>query len=267
MNCEEVESLLNDYLDNKLDAEQVKGIENHIEKCERCLDVMRDTQEIFNKIDSREEENPDESLKINFYHMLHNEIRRSEMRSYEHVPQTDLRFRKRMYSYAAAIAVLITFTLSVAIIFMARTGSRQNAEMAQLRSEVNELRKSAMLTMMKDESSTSRIQAVAFAKEMTSPDEDIITILIKTLNTDKNVNVRMSAAYALTNFTDQPNVRESLVSSLSQQDDPIVQVTLINILAGLREKKAFVPVQKIIDDQNTLKEVKSVAQNSLRYLL
>ncbi|HEX2976074.1 MAG TPA: zf-HC2 domain-containing protein [Bacteroidales bacterium] len=267
MKCEEVESLMNEYLDNKLDTEQVTEIENHLEKCERCLDIMRDTQEIFRKFASREMESPDESLKINFYHMLHNEIRRSEMRNYKPLQTADELFRKRVFRYAAGIALLITFTLSVSIIYMTRSGARQNAELSKLRTEINELRKTSMLTMMKDASSTSRIQAVGFATEMTNPDEDIINVLIRTLNSDKNVNVRMASAYALTNFTDKPEVRESLVNSLSYQDDPIIQVTLINILAGLREKRAYQPVQKIINDQNTLKEVRTVAENSLRYLL
>jgi hypothetical protein len=44
-------------------------------------------------------------------------------------------------------------------------------------------------------------------------------------------------------------------------------VTLINILAERKEKSALGPIQEIISDRNTLKEVKNVAENSLRVLI
>jgi hypothetical protein len=46
-----------------------------------------------------------------------------------------------------------------------------------------------------------------------------------------------------------------------------LQVTLINILAERKVKSALVPIQKIIANRNTLKEVRAVAENSLRVLI
>jgi hypothetical protein len=77
----------------------------------------------------------------------------------------------------------------------------------------------------------------------------------------------MAAAYALSKYTDQRSVSDSLVKSLSQQSDPILQVTLINILADRREKSALRPIQEIIANKSTLKEVRAVAENSLRVLI
>jgi HEAT repeat protein len=121
--------------------------------------------------------------------------------------------------------------------------------------------------MLKDESSSDRIQAVSYAGDLSSPDQNVIDELIKTLNNDKNVNVRMAAAYALSKFANQRAVTDSLVKSLSLQSDPILQVTLINILAERKEKSALRPVQEIISNKKTLKEVRAVAENSLRVLI
>ena len=139
--------------------------------------------------------------------------------------------------------------------------------MHSLHSEVSELKKTAMFTMLEDESSSDRIQAVSYADQLDKPDPNVVEVLVKTLNSDKNVNVRMAAAYALSKFADQRAVCDSLVKSLSLQDDPILQVTLINILAERKVKSALLPIQKIIANRSTLKEVRAVAENSLRVLI
>lgn len=77
----------------------------------------------------------------------------------------------------------------------------------------------------------------------------------------------MAAAYALSKFADQRAVSDSLVKSLSLQTDPILQVILINILADKKEKSALRPIQEIIVNRSTLKEVRAVAENSLRVLI
>ena len=77
---------------------------------------------------------PDDSLRISFYHMLHNEIIKNE--------------GKKM---------------------------------------------AAMFTLMKNESASYRVQAVNYDDDMDTPDENTIEALVKTLNNDKNVDVRMAA--------------------------------------------------------------------------
>jgi HEAT repeat protein len=124
-----------------------------------------------------------------------------------------------------------------------------------------------MFTMLKEESSSDRIQAVRYVEEIDNPDPNMIEVLVKTLNNDKNVNVRMAAAYALSKFADRQAVCDSLVKSLSLQSDPILQVTLINILVEKKEKSALRPIQEIISNKRTLKEVRAVAENSLRVLI
>jgi HEAT repeat protein len=145
--------------------------------------------------------------------------------------------------------------------------SKDTAELRQLHSEVTELKKTALFTMLNEESSSNRIQALNYADDIGNADEAVIEVLVRTLNHDKNVNVRMAAAYALAKFSDQRQVCDSLVKSLSLQDDPILQVTLINILVERKEKSALKPIQQIINSDKTLHEVKVVAENGVKQLI
>jgi hypothetical protein len=268
MKCEEVELKMIDYLDKTLSESESQEIEKHLETCERCLDELKDTQQVLNLISDSEMVKPDDSLRINFYHMLHSEIKKSSEISQQPIYKSLVPwYNSSRYRIAAGIALLICGTFIGMLINGGFNYSSASSELKQLRSEVLDLKKATMFTMLKDESSSDRIQAVSYAGDLRNPDQNVIDELIKTLNNDKNVNVRMAAAYALSKFADQHSVSDSLVKSLTLQSDPILQVTLINILAERREKSALRPIQEIISNKSTLKEVRAVAENSLRVLI
>jgi hypothetical protein len=268
MKCENVEAVIIDYLEKTIDEGLRQEIEKHLETCERCLDSVRETQQVMHLISEDEMVKPDDSLRINFYHMLHNEIKKVESKS-------DMTFQKTSGPWyisnrmrvAAGFALLICGTLFGLLIGSEINKSGTAKEMKLLHAEVTSLKRTAMFSMLDDESSSYRIQAVSYADDINNPDAKVIEVLVKTLNQDKNVNVRMAAAYALAKYADQKAVCDSLVQSLSHQVDPILQVTLINILVEKKEKSALKPIQQIINNRSTLKEVKAVAQNGLRVLI
>jgi hypothetical protein len=268
MKCDEVEQKMIDYLDNNLDSGMRQEIEKHLETCERCIDELNESQKILNLISKDEMVKPADSLRINFYHMLHSEIKKGEEKSkvqnHKHfIPW----YSKSWYRVAAGIALLVCGTFIGMLLRSGLNSSYASNEMKQLHSEISDLKKATMFTMLKEESSSDRIQAVRYVEDLDKPDQNVIEVLVKTLNYDKNINVRMAAAYALSKFADQRMVCDSLVKSLSLQSDPILQVTLINILAERKEKSALKPIQEIIANRSTMKEVRTVAQNSLRVLI
>jgi hypothetical protein len=268
MKCEEVELRMIDYLDKNLDESISLEIEKHLETCEKCIDELRDIQQVLNLIAKEENVEPDGSLRINFYHMLQNEIKKSAQLN--NIPVSvpfNPWYTKSMYRIAAGVALLICGTFIGLLFHSVFNNSSASNELKQLHSEISDLKKATMFTMLKEESSSDRIQAVRYVEELDKPDQNVIEVLVKTLNNDKNVNVRMAAAYALSKFADQRQVVDSLVKSLSLQREPILQVTLINILAEKKEKSALKPIQEIIANRSTMKEVRNVAQNSLRVLI
>jgi len=121
-----------------------------------------------------------------------------------------------------------------------------------------------MFNGLKDQSPSERIKAVGYAEDIVNPNEKVINALTNTLNHDKNVNVRLAALYSLAKFTDDRKVMDTLVTSLSNQTEPIIQIVLINILTEKKEVKAIGPIQDLIQNGKTLKEVKDIAQKGLK---
>ena len=267
MKCEEVDILILEYLDDNLDDTQRQGIEKHLESCERCLDVIKESQKLMHLISATELVKPDESMRINFYHMLYSEIKKSELTYKPSIKDSTPWYSMAQYRIAAGIALLLCGTFLGVYIQSGIIRSKNSSEINQLHSEVIELKKDVFFTMLKTESSSNRIQAVNYADALEYPDMPVIDVLIETLNNDKNVNVRMAAAYALAKFTDQKSVSDSLVQSLSKQVDPILQVTLINILVDRKERSAIQQLERIIKDESTLNEVRDVAENGVRQLI
>lgn len=264
MKCEDVDKLMIDYLDRTLDSNTAEEIDKHLAVCERCLDDMKDTKEMLSGFAGAPAVKPDDSLRINFYHMLHSEINKTaHAMSKEDAPVKKISFNRQWISIAAGIALFAAGSFIGIFVNSGISNSKNNNEISQLHTEVSDLKKAAMFTMLQQESSSDRIQAVRYADDLQSPDQNVIDVLLKTLNTDRNVNVRMAAAYALSKYADQKVVCDSLVQSLTSQTDPIMQVTLINLLAERKVKTAMVPIQRIISNKKTIKEVRNVAENSL----
>jgi hypothetical protein len=140
------------------------------------------------------------------------------------------------------------------------------AQIAKLNKEVQEIKEALMFNLLNDESASERLKAVNYVEEMGTPDKKIVAALFNTINTDKNVNVRLAALNAITKFSGTQAVRDSLVASLSKQTEPIMQIVLINILTESRERKARAPIEKILEDKNVLPPVKEIAQKGLKQL-
>ena len=84
------------------------------------------------------------------------------------------------------------------------------------------------------------------------------------MNNDANVNVRMSAMYALSKYSTNDVVKEAFVESLKHQTDPLLQITLINILVNIQDNRAKQPIQNILDNNDTPDVVKQQAAKSLQ---
>lgn len=268
MKCEDIETMMMDYLENNIDDHGRKAIEKHLETCESCLDSLRDAQKLLKMIPQADMEIPDESLRINFYHMLHREMEKIESQDNK-LPERQIVpwYSNKPFLVAAGIAILLCGTFLGTMMKSGNQNTSGFQKISQLETEVNDLRKNTMLTMLRDESSSQRLEGISYADDMQKPDYQIITALINTLNNDKNVNVRLASAYSLSKFTDDRMVCDSLIASLPKQEEPIIQITIINILVGIKEKNALKTIQKMLDNKEIINEVKVVAQNGARELM
>jgi hypothetical protein len=112
-------------------------------------------------------------------------------------------------------------------------------------------------------SASDRIQAVNQVYELVETDKEMVQLLINTMNFDPNINVRIAASEALFHFKHEPMVRIALVNSLKIQKDPAMQITLIDMLIQLKEKRAIDTMRRLLQNEDVLEVVKLKAEQGI----
>ena len=72
--------------------------------------------------------------------------------------------------------------------------------------------------------------------------------MLRALNHDSNVNVRLSSLDALEKFSGNPEVRKAMVDSIPLQESPLVQIALIDALVHARDNAAVMELKKLTSD-------------------
>lgn len=129
-----------------------------------------------------------------------------------------------------------------------------------------EMKKVLAFEQLPKTSASERIQAVNQSYELSQADQAITQLLINTLNFDANVNVRLAACQALARFENEPDVRDALIQSLQIQTDPNIQITLIEILVAIKEKRAVVEMKRLAQNQQLLDVVRLKAKEGISRL-
>lgn len=168
---------------------------------------------------------------------------------------------------AAGLALLI-IGFGAGWVFQSK--SENGAVMASLNGEeagqVAEMKKVLAFEQMNSTSASERIQAVNHSYEIPDADRDITQLLINTLNFDPNVNVRLAACQALTHFAAETEVKEALIQSLAIQTDPNIQISLIEALVAIKEKRAVDQFQQLARNQEVLDVVRLKATEGMNRL-
>jgi hypothetical protein len=270
MKCEEVQRELTDYIDNLVDIEVGKEIREHLETCGKCMKEYKELQTVMNALETHEFNLPKESLRENFTTMLQSEM--DKIQAIKIKPDNALKksriitWTSPLLKIAAGFIILIAGVL-IGLNLRPGVDNAQTAQYNDLKKEVREMKELVMFTMLKEESPSQRIQAVNYADEIANPNQKVIMALINTLNHDKNVNVRLAAAYSLVKFSNNRIVTDAFVDALEKEKEPILQIVLINILTDKKEIKAVKPIRKIISDPGTIKDVRDIAEKSVKVLL
>lgn len=255
MEKEKLESLLIDYIDGQLSGEERSEVEKMIASDKEVAQLHTQLKEVMGMMDDAEAKEPSSSLKLKFEQALQSEIRQSKGKQ--------VFFQPWVLRAAAAIGFLV---VGVAIGYWVNDYNQKREQVIALQDQLDKERRQAeqnkneLISMLGNrESASQRLMGATVAYEMKQADDDIVRALVKSMNEDPNTNVRLAALDALGKFYKQSHVRNALVSSLSTQKDPMVQIELIRLLVQMKEKEVVNELEQITRDGNVIKAVKDEA--------
>lgn len=263
MEKEKLEDLLIDYLDGRLDSANRDLVEQEVSRNAESKKLLDELREVTQVIKDSADYEPPTSLRRHFDKLLEEELGKPKK-------SKTLFFNTSFYRIAAAVALIM---LSGALGFWISKHQDQQVRMAQMEKEMEATRKQLadtrelMFSMLDNEQSASqRIKGVNVAMAIPEADNEIVSALFKTMLGDPNTNVRLAALEALSKFQDDPVVRKGLIEALSKQTDPMVQISLIQLMVQLNEKKAVRDLQRMVEDAETIKAVKDEAYSGIMKL-
>lgn len=205
---------------------------------------------------------PVTSLKMDdrFYQMLERKKRRA----------TSFSILKNLFSWPGSLPgpAIATATLIIGFMigFLLRPRENKN-EVETLSQQVTVLQEMVMLSLLEKESATERLKAVGLAQEMDEASNKVTKALLKTLNEDENINIRLAALEALKPYATKSQVREELIYSIARQRSPLVQVALAELMAALQEKSSVNELQKIMKDKNTPEDVRKKIREQIDVMI
>jgi HEAT repeat protein len=94
----------------------------------------------------------------------------------------------------------------------------------------------------------------------------VINNLITTMTLDPSANVRLNAVEALYAHADDPLVKAAVVSSLTHEASPIVQLALIDFVVGAHDHEAIPELQKLLSSEQTDTNVRDAAKTAIPQL-
>jgi hypothetical protein len=254
METEKWESKIIDYIDGKGTAEERALVENELASNEASYLLYEQLREVMQAIDKVETLEPSGKLKVEFETALQREIN-SHNKSAKQI------FFSPTVARIAAGVILVMMTLGIG--YWVNKNNEHEKQLTELKNQLEENRR-MMLAMLGDQQSAShRMVGVSVAYELETADDQIIEVLVKTMNEDSNTNVRLAALDALSKFNTENNVRQALINSLATQKDPVVQIALIQLLVKLKEEGVVKQLEKLTKDASTMKAVKDEAYTGI----
>jgi len=146
-----------------------------------------------------------------------------------------------------AIAASFVLLASVATFFINR-----NSEDEKLTEQ--------LVSNMENESTSVRLEAIyEYEDNFKKEDDRLLKTLFDLLHKDSNNNVKIAAIDALLKFPNNEAMRLQLVKALEDEQEPLVQLKLIDAVMKLKENRAEKPLKKLIEHEQTFPEVKGNA--------
>jgi hypothetical protein len=239
MQCEQIAELLPDYLQDSLPAEQHKQVVEHIAACAPCSEEVA----LWQKLSLVPFEQPSPESRARFEAMLRAYQAGSTEQGVSHTEERKRAsfwsafnwFRSPLGAVAWSVALL---AIGAFIGMRLNSSTSRTPELAAMHSELTNMRQLVVLSMLQQQSDSTRLQGVSWSRREEQLDPQVLSALLHTLRYDSSVDVRLAALDALGRRGRQPQVHQEVANALQEQQSPLVQVALIDLLLEWKDPDA-----------------------------
>jgi hypothetical protein len=287
MNCRSAREIFGELLDGRTPATAHLEARSHLASCPDCQREFAALGRTLDALDTLPTNPPSDRMRRNFRAILETE---KQLAASASAPEQGRGrpglVRGRAVQWRWVLAPLAGCALVAAGFFAGSrveridikseqlAASSPASEAAAMRQELQELRAqiSRMGTLVgysllqQQQPASERLRGVLTSAALVDPNEAAINELIGALAFDTSPNVRLRALEGLYPHAEQDVVRASVLASLPREQNPLVQVSMIDFLAAARDTGAKSTLERLSATEATDQNVRNAARRALTHL-
>lgn len=273
MNCTQAQERFPELLDGRLSEAGSAEVRAHLASCPDCQREFSSLAQTLSALDKLPDAKPSSRLRAGFYAMLEEE-KNSAASVQAAVARRHRAQRLGIWRWILAPAGALAIGLGAfqfgthygTPVAPATTDAATKKELAELRAKVDSVGQMVGMSLLQQRSTSERLQTVLATLDQKNPNQKILSDLIGALALDPSVNVRLTALDALYPHADQQLVRAGVLASLPREQNPLVQVAMIDFLVAARDPAATPELEKISRNENLDRVVRDAAKRGLAQL-
>lgn len=272
MKCENDKELLTLYITNQLTPAERAAVEKHITDCAECRAELEASVQVWSQMEELPVPEPSANMQLKFNVML--DMYKKEVAEKKRFSLGIRQKLGQLFGFSPAFTmaysvILIVAGVGVGILLNRPSGgitADRRDKMDTLAAQVHDLKETVTLALLQNPNASERIRGVSFTSEIKGDNKNVLKALFVTLNSDDNPNVRLVTLEALTHYANNPVVREGLVASIVEQDNPLVQSALADVMLKLQEKSSVQPFKKLLQQKELNTMVRSKIEETITQL-
>lgn len=250
MKTDNLEALIMDYWDDHTRPDRKKEIEEILKKEGYSKKELSELKKFYSSLDTFSVPEPGPEMTTSFYQHLHKESlkereKQERWKGFFKWWNTSMKMLFPKVGYAFLFLFIGWF-----LGFWVTPSLHYEKSMNEMAGEIRDMKEMVALNLLQQSSSTDRIKAVNLVHTWDGVNNEVVAALLKTLNNDSNINVRLVTVETLSHFVRNPQVREGLIRSIVQQESPLVQLALADLMAGLDEKESVPYFRQLLEKKD-----------------
>lgn len=275
MNCERAREILPELLDQRTPPTSHLEARAHLAGCPDCQRDCATLAQVATALDTPASVAPSARLRTNFYSMLEEE--KHSAASARAVSDREQHSRvSRLWRWVIAplaggalaavgfIAGMRYSPLPAIPSVTANSETRQKlADLQQKVDTMSQLVGYSLLQQQQQRPTNDRLRGVFASATIGRPENQVINELICALALDPSAHVRLCALEGLYPHREQEAVRAGVLTCLTREENPLVQISMIDLLATARDAGARAAIERIALSDRSDRTVRDAAQHAL----
>lgn len=278
MNCSRVRDLLPELADPRTPAAAQPGARAHLAGCADCQRAFAGLQQTAAAMDQLPVPPPSPRLRQNFQAMLAAEKRALAAAP---APVTEPTIRRGTPSWWRNLVSPLAGCALLALGFFAGTrfgtlpppaaapaDPATAAKLAELQRKVDTVGQLVGYSLLQQQQrpTNDRLRGVLASARAEHPSDKVLDDLLSAVAFDPSNHVRLRALEALYPHADRGLVRQGILAALPREQDPLVQLELIEFVASAQDRNAAPVLETLAQNASANTSVRDAAQRALTRL-